>query len=238
MFDAFSTPAPDSAQRQKSLKDSIMSMYASSPSASKPPSMAPQESGFGDFSAFQQGSSSKSNDTATVSQAVSEPATQAFDPFKSHAGKNDGIPFDTFSSLNLMNNQVSATSAAGPPASLIGINSNVVNLLDDFETLKSSDPSVSTEPLSNTGKIILKHMPAVNDFTDFVSAPVTSPSKSVQSWSNATSHSNNTGESFSSVPLPDHSRTSTGFADLQISKGTPVDFSNLPPIEDGWSSFQ
>jgi hypothetical protein len=234
LFDAFSTPAPNPGQAQKSFKESIMSMYATSPSTSIPAAL-PQES----IAAVQQGIPSKYGISAVASQPV-KPNNQPFDPFGSIGMKSNttsDIPFDAFSSLNLTN-PTSSTSPIAPPVSSIGNNFNAVNLLDDFEP-SNSKPVVSTE---NNGKMNLNPQPSImDDFTDFTSAPVSTNTSSQGGIIPISS--GNISDDFSLStniePLPNHSRVSTGFKDLQSpSKATPVNFANLPPIEDGWSSFQ
>ena len=242
LFDAFSTPAPNPGQAQKSFKESIMSMYATSPSTSIPAAL-PQESSILGLAAVQQGIPSKYGISAVASQPV-KPNNQPFDPFDSIGMKSNttsDIPFDAFSSLNLKTNPTSSTSPIVPPVSSIGNNFNAVNLLDDFEPFNSK-PAVSTESTLNNGKMNLNPQPSImDDFTDFTSAPVSTNTSSQGGIIPISSGDISDDFSLSTniEPLPNHSRVSTGFKDLQSpSKATPVNFANLPPIEDGWSSFQ
>ena len=233
LFDAFSAPLHNPGQAQKSVKDSIMSMYASSPSTAKPSVPSPKHATFGDFATYQQTPAAPAPfgfaiDSAALSAATSIPVkSETFDPFNSLVETKTATSnqtFDAFASSSSSTSKAATSSTSGKP---------VVNLLDDFEKVEDSFGDFtgkSTAPLtggtfSDFNSVAINSKPAepaFGEFNDFTSASYTAPATAT-----------------STLALPEHSRASTGFGDTHSpSKGMPVNFASLPPIEDGWSSFQ
>lgn len=287
LFEAFAAPPSNNTQQQaqKSFKDSIMSMYSSSPTTGKPPATTPQQNTFGDFSAFQSAPPVASN--PPTSSVNPPPTFDAFSSLTSTTSANvgsSGIPTDLFSAP--INNQgpaktvdpfASLTSATSAPLA-----SKASQPFDAFASLSINPAPVPAttsnsafgglSTLSNSGFVnpSLAKKDADDGFGDFTTAapiqPVSKPiadnfasvsndkpqTSSSSGWTMPNNDTRETGWTTplqSSIPsasaaaplqstLPDHSRASTGFGDVQTNNVKPVTLSTLPPIDDPWSDFQ